>query len=268
MGEALISRPSKKENINIVQETGTSTTDVMSQNASTNSFAAKIHSHSVSDLNSGVLPVWQGGTGQSSLNSGQILLGNGTNSIASTNMLQVWQGGTGQTNLPAGAILLGNGTNGITSTYTLPIDRGGTGATDAGWALSNLGLPKEAGNWTPSINAAGVSYSNRVGFYYRIDIMIYIFCYITMNITNAGSEYARVDGLPFAANTGMKAGFNLIDTGNLNMIPDSGSTPHARFANSWGGAGINIYTADGSTAQRWSNGDGKYLVFSGWYVKA
>ena len=58
-----------------------------------------------------------------------------------------------------------------------------------------------------------------------------------MNITNAGAEYARVDGLPFAANTGMKAGFNMIDTGNLNMIPYSGSTPHARFANAWGGTG-------------------------------
>ena len=72
MGEALISRSSKKENINIMQETGTSTTDVMSQNASTNGFAAKIHNHSVSDLNSGVLPIWQCGTGQTSLNGGQI----------------------------------------------------------------------------------------------------------------------------------------------------------------------------------------------------
>lgn len=91
---------------------------------------------------------------------------------------------------------------------------------------------------------------------------------MVINITNAGSAYAKINGLPFSGNTGLKAGFNMIDTGNLNMIPDSGSTVHARLANSWGGTSINIYTADGSTAQRWSTGNNKYLVFSGWYVKA
>ena len=268
MGESLISRASKFEQINVRQETGTSTSDVMSQNASTNSFASKYHSHSVSDLNSGVLPISLGGTGQTFLNNGQILLGNGTNGITSTYMLSVNQGGTGQTNLPAGSILLGNGANGITSTYVLPIDKGGTGATNSAGVLNNLGLSKESGNWTPYINAASVSYNSRVGYYFRIDIMVYIFCYMTMNINNAGSDYARVEGLPFAANSTMKAGFNMIDTGNLNPIPDSGSTVHARLANAWGGTGINIYTADGGTAQRWSTGNSKYLVFSGWYVKA
>ncbi len=236
MGDALISRTLKNSNVNIVQETGTSTTSIMSQNASTNSFALKAHNHAVSDLTSGTLSVSRGGTGQTTLSSG--------------------------------AILLGNGTSGIASTSTLPINKGGTGSTTASGSLNNLGLPKESGNWTPAINATSVSYSNRSGYYYRIGNMIYIFCYITMNITNAGSEYAKISGLPFSGNTGLKAGFNMIDTGNLNTVPDSGSTVHARLVNSWGGTSVNIYTADGGIAQRWSTGNNKYLVFSGWYVKA
>ncbi len=142
---------------------------------------------------------------------------------------------------------MGNGTNGITSTSTLSVSKGGTGSTTASGALNNLGLPQESGNWTPSINATSVNYSGRSGYYYRIGNMIYIFCYITMNITNAGSNYAKISGLPFSGDTGMKAGFNMIDTGNLNMIPDSGTTVHARLVNSWGGTSVNIYTADGGT---------------------
>lgn len=236
MGDALISRTLKNSNVNIVQETGTSTTSIMSQSASTNSFAMKNHSHAVSDLTSGTL--------------------------------SVSRGGTGQTTLSGGAILLGNGTSGITSTSTLPINKGGTGSTTASGSLNNLGLPKESGNWTPSINATSVSYNTRSGRYYRIGDMVYIACYINMVISNAGSNYAKISGLPFSGNTGLKAGFNMIDTGNLNMIPDSGSTVHARLMNSWGGTNVSIYTADGSTAQRWSTGSNKYLVFSGWYLKA
>lgn len=236
MADAILSRTLKDCNVNIVQETGTSTNSIMSQKACTDNFALMGHNHAISDLTSGTLSVSRGGTGQTTLSSGEILLGNGT--------------------------------SGITSTSTLSISKGGTGSTTASGALNSLGLPKESGNWTPSINATSVSYSSRSGYYYRIGNMIYIFCYITMNITNAGSEYAKISGLPFSGNTGLKAGFNLIDSGNLNLIPVSGDTSHARLANSWGGTNINIYTADGSTAQKWSTGNNKYLVFSGWYVKA
>lgn len=236
MGDALISRTLKNGSVNIVQETGTSAINIMSQKACTDNFALIKHNHAVSDLTSGTVSVSRGGTGQTTLSSG--------------------------------AILLGNGTSGVTSTSTLPINKGGTGFTTASGALNNLGIPKESGNWTPSINVPSVSYKNRIGYYYRIDRMIYVSCYMTMSITNAGSEYAKISGLPFSGDTGLKAGFNMIDTGNLNMIPDSGSTVHARLVNSWGGTNINIYTADGGTAQRWSTGNNKYLVFSGWYVKA
>lgn len=213
--DALISRTSKHNDINILQETGSSTTSVMSQNACTDSFSLKSHSHTVSDLTSGTLPVSMGGTGQTNLSSGAILLGNGTNAISSTSVLSVSKGGTGQSSLTSGAILLGNGTNGISSTSTLPISKRGTGSTSASGALSNLELAKESGNWTPSINASSVSYNSRNGYYERIGNIIYIFCYMVFSINDAGSDYAKVSRLPFTANSGLKVGFNLVDTGNL-----------------------------------------------------
>ena len=295
MSDALISRTSKSNKISIVQETGSSSTSVMSQNASTNSFATKTHSHSVSDLTSGTLSVSRGGTGktsltsgaillgngtsgisttstlsvskggtgQSTLTSGAILLGNGTNGITTTSTLSVSKGGTGKTSLTSGAILLGNGTSGITTTSTLPIDKGGTGATTSGSALSNLGLPKESGSWTPSINASGVSYNSRIGYYERIGSMIFVFCYLVFNITNAGSDYAQVKGLPFTAFGELKIGFNLVDSANCN----TGNTAHIRIANHWGGTSVNVCNADGGTKLKWNTGNDKYLVFSGWYVK-
>ena len=243
MSDALISRATKSNNINIVQEMGTSTTAIMSQNASTNSFATKTHSHAVSDLTSGTLSVSRGGTGQPHLANGEILTGNGTDAVTTISVVNVSRGGTGQTNLASGEILFGNGTNAIYSTSILPID-------------------KESGNWTPSINAWNVNYSSQVGYYERIGNMIYIFCYMVFNIYDAGSDYARVNGLPFTAHGGLKAGFNLIDCAN-----NYSNTAHLRIVNSWGGTGVSVYSADGSTSQKWSTGDGKYLVFSGWYVK-
>lgn len=53
--------------------------------------------------------------------------------------VSVANGGTGQSTLSSGEILLGNGTSGITSTATLPISKGGTGGTTAADVRSNLG---------------------------------------------------------------------------------------------------------------------------------
>ena len=69
MSDAVISRVLKDCNVNIEQTTGTSTNSVMSQNASTNSFASKTHSHVVSDLISGTLSVSMGGTGATNVSA-------------------------------------------------------------------------------------------------------------------------------------------------------------------------------------------------------
>ena len=52
--------------------------------------------------------------------------------------VSVANGGTGQTSLSSGQILLGNGTSGITSTATLPVSKGGTGGITETEARTNL----------------------------------------------------------------------------------------------------------------------------------
>ena len=66
MGNAFISRPSNRGNINVLQETGLSEADVMSQRACSESFTPFGHKHSANDITSGNLPISKGGTGASS----------------------------------------------------------------------------------------------------------------------------------------------------------------------------------------------------------
>jgi len=56
--------------------------------------------------------------------------------------VSVANGGTGKTSLSSGQILLGNGTSGITSTATLPVSKGGTGSTTISAARSTLDVYK------------------------------------------------------------------------------------------------------------------------------
>ena len=56
--------------------------------------------------------------------------------------VSVANGGTGQTSLSSGQILLGNGTSGITSTATLPVSKGGTGSATISEARSTLDVYK------------------------------------------------------------------------------------------------------------------------------
>ena len=73
MSDALISRVLKTCGADIVQVTGNSVVDVMSQKACTDSFSILQHTHTTSDLTSGTLSVPNGGTGKTSLTSGAIL---------------------------------------------------------------------------------------------------------------------------------------------------------------------------------------------------
>ena len=65
MSDALISRVLKTCGADIVQTTGNSSVDVMSQKACTDSFSLLQHTHAISDLTSGVLAQSRGGTGTS-----------------------------------------------------------------------------------------------------------------------------------------------------------------------------------------------------------
>lgn len=79
--------------------------------------------------------------------------------------VSVANGGTGQTSLTNGDILLGNGTNGINSVTTLPITSGGTGGTTATQARTNLEVMTGISLWgnssgTTSTIALSDTYTN------------------------------------------------------------------------------------------------------------
>ena len=65
MSDALISRVLKTCGADIVQATGNSVVNVMSQKACTDNFSLLQHTHATSDLTSGILEQSQGGTGTS-----------------------------------------------------------------------------------------------------------------------------------------------------------------------------------------------------------
>lgn len=85
--------------------------------------------------------------------------------------VSVANGGTGQTSLSSGQILLGNGTSGITSTATLPISKGGTGATTISAARSSLDVMKTTALY---INDSGttstITLSSSIQNFYYIEI--------------------------------------------------------------------------------------------------
>ena len=80
MSDTLISRVLKTCGADIVQSTGNSAVDVMSQKACTDSFSLLQHTHAISDLTSGVLAQSRGGTGTSNFYE----KGSWTPTIAST----------------------------------------------------------------------------------------------------------------------------------------------------------------------------------------
>lgn len=85
--------------------------------------------------------------------------------------LPVNQGGTGTTSLTSGEILIGNGTSGITSVATLPIASGGTGGTTATAARTNLGVltPVEL-YYNAAGNAGTITLNDDIANYKCIEI--------------------------------------------------------------------------------------------------
>ena len=151
---------------------------------------------------------------------------------------------------------------------TLPISRGGTGATSASSALSNLGITISSGTWTPapgSYDGTSPSYSAyyRTAAYYRINDLVYITFYMKVNITNQGSGYACINGLPFTASTSDNGGYALSLReifGGISGTPASAFIPDST-------AMIRISAASGANALQWRTGD-TWVSFSGCYIKS
>lgn len=150
---------------------------------------------------------------------------------------------------------------------TLPISRGGTGATSASTALSNLGMVISSGTWTPTLSARdGTAPTYTLGYryarYYRINNLVYITFHLKAKITNAGSGYAAIKGLPFTAVDGADGqGFTVRESlGAISSYPAS-----AHLSDST--ATINIQSSGGDMALQWKTGD-LWIGFSGCYIKS
>ena len=195
MSDALISRVLKTCGADIVQATGNSSVDVMSQKACTDNFSLLQHTHAISDLTSGVLEQSKGGTGTSNF--------------------------------------------------------------------------YEKGSWTPTIGSTGstsptVSYGYRYGIYYRIGNLVYIACHLKMNISSAGSNYACINGLPYACASGSdKYGLSLVEDYKSTKSGDDNS----RGVVVQGTTRIDLRGESGSFANTWATESEQYIGYSGCYIK-
>lgn len=166
--------------------------------------------------------VSNGGTGATTLTSGDILLGNGTSAITSTSTLPVSKGGTGQTSLTSGEILLGNGTSGITSTSTLPITKGGTGETSATGIRTSLSVMSQTSLYDNSSGSTGtITLSESIANFQVIEIFFWIESVSTwknsVRVWNGGSSSISVS---LTQNCGGTASGNIrmrVFAGNLDI---------------------------------------------------
>lgn len=93
--------------------------------------------------------------------------------------------------------------------FPVSIENGGTGKTTAIEARQNLGIniSQTVGSWTPKLSSDKISptYTTEynVGKYYKINNLVYITFHIKGKITNAGTGYAKITGLPFTSHPNM-----------------------------------------------------------------
>lgn len=149
----------------------------------------------------------------------------------------------------------------------LPISRGGTGATSASAALSNLGVTISSGTWTPTLlsrNGTNPTYSTyyKYAMYYRINNLVYVTFHMKVNISNQGTDYACIRGLPFAAADNMDGqGLAIHECyGGLDYYPASANISDSSSV-------ICIQNSGGERALQWRTGDA-WIGFSGCYIKA
>ena len=160
------------------------------------------------------------------------------------------------------------------TTGALPVANGGTGATSAVTAAKNLCV---SGEWTPVLKGYSgndptyittTGYNNgagyAVGHYVRIGKIVFVTCSISGQISNAGSGYAMIDGLPFdsIANTAM----DLVECFNCVTITSNTLHPVLRLIP---GHGVLVKDPNGTGSYQWkanSTAGGFLLAFSGSYI--
>lgn len=147
----------------------------------------------------------------------------------------------------------------------VPIANGGMGANSISGALNNLGIPIESGSWTPILSARdGSAPTYSVNYlssaYLRINNLVYISFHGKFHISNTGTGYATVNGLPYiAANNTGKQAFSNSEVFGLASQAAVGYTDNLR-------SDIIVQNITGETAVRWAVGD-VWIGYSGCYLK-
>ena len=199
------------------------------------------------------LPVENGGTGGATAEQARENLGIHL-------PLAVEDGGTGADSAAGARENLG-------IQFPLPIANGGTGGTTASAALTNLGLPVTYGTWTPTLISTdgGMTYTTSYNYacYYSIGRLVYVTFYMKVNVTNAGSGYARVTNFPFAPVSGQYFAMarSLFATGRYS------NNTYGEVGFLQGDGTMRIQSANGTAALKWNTGD-TWVGYSGCYIKA
>jgi hypothetical protein len=150
----------------------------------------------------------------------------------------------------------------ITSAGTLVLNQGQIQfpATQNASADANTLDDYEEGDWTPTIASSGTqptvsSYGNRIGKYTKVGNVVTATCLIRATISNAGTGYPRVTGLPFSVNfvglEGVAIGLqNLFNTKPSGTVPGGYTT----------GTSVFFETAT------WLTGANNYITFVATYT--
>ena len=153
----------------------------------------------------------------------------------------------------------------IDSAWTLGISGGGTGAGTAAAALANLGLPVASGTWTPKLISSdgGMTYTTSYNnsYYYRIGKLVYITFYMKVNVTAAGSGYARVQGLPFTPMSSGRYGLARMQFARTTSDTVGGAVAHVDSSLGM----IRLQSENGLAALTWKEGD-TWIGFAGCYI--
>ena len=155
----------------------------------------------------------------------------------------------------------------IGSMFPVSIENGGTGKTTAIEARQNLGIDisQTVGSWEPKLSSTGIAptYTTEynVGKYYKINNLVYITFHIKGKITNAGTEYAQITGLPFTSQSNMfEQALALIECqgGLIEQLPNFYVQDNSKT--------ISIRKSGGTVANQWEVANTFWLGASGCYI--
>lgn len=165
------------------------------------------------------------------------------------------------------ASTMNNLENRIGKMFPVSIENGGTGKTTAIEARQNLGIDisQTVGSWTPKLSSTGIApkYTTEynVGKYYKINNLVYITFHIKGKITNAGTEYAQITGLPFTSKADMLGqALSLIECqgGLTDQLPNFYVQDNSKA--------ISIRKSGGNVANQWKVAGTFWLGASGCYI--